>query len=55
MFVTGYKSPDLDELKAFSASSWLATLPVETLAQVSMICARLLRHTDADSRVHAAC
>jgi ribosomal protein L16 Arg81 hydroxylase len=34
MFVSGYKSPDFDELRAFSASSWLATLSVETLAQV---------------------
>jgi hypothetical protein len=33
-FVSGYKSPDFDERQAFSASSWLATLPVDTLAQV---------------------
>lgn len=34
LFVTGYKIPDFDERQAFSASSWLATLPVTTLAQV---------------------
>jgi hypothetical protein len=37
LFVSGYKSADFDELKAFSASSWLATLPVDTLAQASFI------------------
>jgi hypothetical protein len=37
-FVSGYKSPDFDELKSFSASSWLATLPVDTLAQVRAWC-----------------
>ncbi len=34
LFVSGYKSPDFDERQAFSASSWLATLPADTLAQV---------------------
>lgn len=38
LFVSGYKSPDFDELKAFSASSWLATLPVDTLAQAGSCC-----------------
>mgnify|MGYP001806867557 CR=1 FL=1 len=32
--MSGYKSPNFDERQAFSASSWLATLPVDTLAQV---------------------
>lgn len=36
-FVSGYKSPDFDERQAFSASSWLATLPVDTLAQVGAL------------------
>lgn len=35
LFVSGYKSPNFDELQAFSASTWLATLPVDTLAQVA--------------------
>jgi hypothetical protein len=43
MFVSGYKSPDLDELRAFSASSWLATLNVDTLAQVNTIAACLCK------------
>jgi len=34
-FVSGYKSPNFDELQAFSASTWLATIPVDTLAQVA--------------------
>jgi hypothetical protein len=33
-FVTGYNAPDFNESRAFSASSWLATLPKATLAQV---------------------
>lgn len=33
-FVAGYNAGDFDELKAFSASSWLATVPVDTLGQV---------------------
>lgn len=33
-FVSGFNSPSFDELTAFSASTWLATLPVDTLAQV---------------------
>lgn len=38
LFVSGYKSPNFDELNAFSATSWFATLPVATLAQVSLVC-----------------
>lgn len=34
LFVSGYKSPDFDERDAFSASTWMATLPVDTIAQV---------------------
>ncbi|KAF6259616.1 RmlC-like cupin [Scenedesmus sp. NREL 46B-D3] len=32
-FVTGYNAPDFNEARAFSASSWLSTVPVATLAQ----------------------
>jgi len=33
-FVSGYNHPSFNELQAFSASSWLATVPVDALAQV---------------------
>jgi uncharacterized RmlC-like cupin family protein len=33
-YVTGYNAPDFSELRSFSASSWLATVPLATLAHV---------------------
>uniref|UniRef100_A0A383W9E2 Cupin type-1 domain-containing protein n=1 Tax=Tetradesmus obliquus TaxID=3088 RepID=A0A383W9E2_TETOB len=32
-YITGYNAPDFNELTSFSASSWLATVPLATLAQ----------------------
>lgn len=36
-FVSGFRDGGFDELDSFSASSWLATLPVDTLALVSAV------------------
>lgn len=41
-YVTGYNAPDFNELTSFSASSWLATVPLATLAQVRMCTLELL-------------
>jgi oxalate decarboxylase/phosphoglucose isomerase-like protein (cupin superfamily) len=35
VFVVGWNAPDVDERDAISASSWLASLPKDALAQVS--------------------
>jgi oxalate decarboxylase len=36
-YVSGYNAPDFNESRAFSASSWLATVPQATLAQVRLL------------------
>lgn len=43
-FVSGFKSADFDELNALSASTWFATVPVETLAQVRQMSTSACRY-----------
>jgi hypothetical protein len=55
-FVAGYNSPSFDEREAFSASSWLPTMPDHALAQVWVVgLARCLAGTCAASVVVLQC
>jgi hypothetical protein len=54
-YVTGYNAPDFNELRAFSASSWLATVHVATLAQVRDCSMHSMRHTPEQQVSFCSC